>query len=101
MIRSEQEDIDVVFIGFAPPDTSTLCPSVDGRCVDEISNEEMRKRFFEGLSEYIQRLKAQGKRVILSLPFPMFDKSPPDRQIRNAVLPSFPLGAPTDLNVAS
>jgi hypothetical protein len=102
MIRSEQEDIDAVFIGFAPPDAQTLlCPSVDGRCVDEISKEEMRKRLFEGLSGYIQRLKAHEKRVILSLSFPMFDKSPPDLQIRNALLPRFPLGAPIDLVPAS
>jgi hypothetical protein len=97
MIRSEQEDIDVVFIGFSSPDAWTLCPSVDGRCVEEISNEEMRKRFFEGLSGYIRRLKAHGKRVILSLSFPSFDKSPPDLQIRNLILPRFRLGAPTDI----
>ena len=102
MIRSEQEDIDAVFIGFAPPDAQTLlCPSVDDKCVGEISNQEMRKRLFEGLSGYIQQLRAHGKRVILSLSFPMFDKSPPDLQIRNAMLPGFPLGAPMDLVPAS
>jgi peptidoglycan/LPS O-acetylase OafA/YrhL len=87
MMRSEEEDVDTVFIGFSPPDT--LCPSVDGRCVGKISDEESRQRFVQQLSDYIRSLKMRGKGVILSLPFPCFDKSPPDLQIRNAVLQRF------------
>jgi len=33
-----------------------------------------------------------GKRVIVSLPFPLFDKSVPELEIRNAVLGRFGLG---------
>jgi SGNH domain (fused to AT3 domains)/Acyltransferase family len=87
MLRSEEQDIDTVFIGFSPP--HTLCPSVDSKCVGKISDKEMRQRFVQQLSEYIQNLKMRGKRVILSLPFPAFDKSPPDLQIRNALLRKF------------
>jgi hypothetical protein len=95
LIRAEQEDVDTVFIGFAPPEN--LCPSVDDKCVGKISKQEMYKQFFDGLSGNIQTLKMHGKRVILSLPFPMFDKSPPDLLIRNATLGRFRMpGTPTD-----
>ena len=40
---------------------------------------------------HIQKLKMRGKRVIVSLPFPIFDKSIPDLQARNAVLQRFGL----------
>jgi peptidoglycan/LPS O-acetylase OafA/YrhL len=89
MMRSQEQDIDTVFIAFSPPGTWTLCPSVDGKCIGRISDEEMGQRFVQQLSEYIQDLKRRGKRVILSLPFPNFDKSPPDLQIRNALLRKF------------
>ena len=96
LLRADQEDIDMVFIGFAMP-RWTLCPSVDGRCEGKISEEEMRERFFDGLSASIRRLRMHGKRVVLSLPFPNFDTSPPDLLIRNAILPRFQLGGvPTD-----
>jgi peptidoglycan/LPS O-acetylase OafA/YrhL len=96
LLRAEQEDVDTVFIGFAPP--GNLCPSVDDRCVGKISKEEMHKQFYDGLSKNIQTLKMHGKRVVLSLPFPMFDKSPPDLLIRNAMLGRFQShGTPTNL----
>ena len=102
MIRAEQEDVDTVFIGFAPPEW-TLCPSVNGKCVDSLSKGEVRERFLAGLSASIRRLEMHGKHVILSLPFPAFDKSPPELMIRNAVLGKFLrlTTTPTDLVPAS
>src|SRR5208283_2539425 len=91
MMRAEEQDVDTVFIGFAAPGMWALCPSVDGSCIAKISDEEMRRRFFEELFEHVQRLKMHGKRVIISLPFPSYDKSIPDLQVRNAVLRKFRL----------
>jgi SGNH domain (fused to AT3 domains) len=94
MIRAEQEDVDTVFIGFNTWWSShqVICQSVDGRCVEKLSIEETRRRFLEELSEHIHKLRIAGKRVIVSLPFPMFDKSIPDLEIRNAVFGRFGLG---------
>lgn len=89
MMRAQQEDVDTVFIGFAEPGTWALCPSIDGKCVGSISNDEQRQHFLQELSENIQRLKINGKRVILSLPFPFYYEPIPDLQIRNAVLQRF------------
>ena len=87
MMRAEEVDVDTVFIGFARWwfDRVMLCPSVEGRCVGNISQEEVRRRFFQELSERIFKLKTRGKRVIVSLPFPLYDKSIPDLEAHNAV----------------
>jgi peptidoglycan/LPS O-acetylase OafA/YrhL len=85
--RAGRDDIDTVFIGFAAPRAWTLCPSVDGKCVGKkISDQEARRRFFEELVDHIRMLKTEGKRVIVSLPFPIFDHSIPDLEARNAQL---------------
>jgi peptidoglycan/LPS O-acetylase OafA/YrhL len=93
MMRAEEEDIDTVFLGFTTwwSTHEWLCPSVEGRCVGKISTLETRQRFLEELSRHIQMLRARGKRVIVSLPFPFFDKSIPDLEIRNAVFRRFGL----------
>jgi len=93
MMRAEEDDIDTVFVGFTTwwSTHEWLCPSVDGRCVGKISTQETRQRFLEELSGHIQKLRARGKRVIVSLPFPFFDKSIPDLEIRNAVFRRFGL----------
>jgi peptidoglycan/LPS O-acetylase OafA/YrhL len=86
MARAEQSDVDVVFIGFAAPPARILCPSINGRCIGNISTEEADSRLLQELSTYIHRLRTLGKRVIVSLPFPLYDKSIPELQVRNAIL---------------
>jgi hypothetical protein len=92
-IRAEEADVDTVFIGFNTwwAVNEFLCPSVDGQCVGTISVEEARRRVLQELTECIQKLRAEGKKVIVSLPFPMYDKSIPDLEIRNAVFGRFGL----------
>ncbi len=92
-IRAEEADVDTVFIGFNTwwAANRFLCPSVDGQCVGTISVEEARRRVLQDLAECIQKLTAEGKKVLVSLPFPMYDKSIPDLQIRNAVFGRFGL----------
>lgn len=94
MARAEEEDIDTVYIGFNTwwdYHQNALCPSIDGKCTGKISLPEARRRFLDELSDHIRRLKQHGKRVIVSLPFPMYDKSIPDLEIRNAVFGKFGL----------
>jgi hypothetical protein len=105
MMRAEEDDIDTVFIGF---NTSwafckdVICPSVLGKCVRRCSVAEIRREFLQELSAQIHELKARGKRVIVELPFPMYDKSIPDLEVRNAVFGRFGLsGVATDLTSPS
>jgi peptidoglycan/LPS O-acetylase OafA/YrhL len=91
MMRAEQEDVDTVFIGFSENPDRILCPSVDGVCTGKMPQEEIHQRVLQELSERIQKLKALGKRVIVSLPFPFYDKSIPDLQVSNAILQRFGL----------
>ena len=88
MLRAQEPDIDAVYIGFSapPPPRWTLCPSVNGRCVGTLSDEEVPGRVLQELAAHVHTLRARGKSVIVSLPFPEYDKSIPDLQIRNAVL---------------
>lgn len=94
LMRAGQEDVDTVFIAFNTwwVTHQDICPSVDSKCVGKPSLEATRQLFVDELSDHIRALKSGGKRVIVSLPFPMFDKSIPDLEIRNAVFGRFGLG---------
>jgi SGNH domain (fused to AT3 domains) len=89
MIRAREDDIDTVFIGFSPwwawPEES-LCIKANGGCFGRLSGPEAFPYFLSELSRQIQNLRAAGKRVIVALPFPVYDKSIPDLEIHNAVL---------------
>jgi hypothetical protein len=104
MIRAEEADVDTVFIGFNTwwSVHEDVCPSVNGKCVARISPEEAAQRFLQELGEGIKTLRAHGKRVIVSLPFPMYDKSIPDVEMHNAMLSRFGLGQTvTDITLPS
>jgi peptidoglycan/LPS O-acetylase OafA/YrhL len=105
MKRAEEEDVDTVFIGFSAGwafRNDIICPSANGKCVEKVSLEETRRRFLQELSAEIRELKMHGKRVIVSLPFPIYDKSIPDLEVRNAVFGRFGLaGVATDLTLPS
>jgi len=95
LIRAEEKDIDAVFIGFNTAwsyQDGIRCAVVDGRCVKTLSSKETGRLFLDELSEQIRTLKNLGKRVIVCLPFPMYDKSIPELEIRNAVFERFGLG---------
>jgi peptidoglycan/LPS O-acetylase OafA/YrhL len=92
MKRAEMDDVDTVFIGFSTwwaYSGNTICPSVNGRCVNVVSPDEIRRLFLSELSSEIHRLSMDGKRVIICLPFPLYDKSIPNLEIRNAVFSRF------------
>ena len=100
MSRAEQPDIDTVMIGFNTYwsyNEGSLCPSVNGKCVARASDTEIRSLFLVELSDHIRRLRALGKRVIVCLPFPAYDRSVPLLEIRNAAFARFGLaGAAVD-----
>jgi hypothetical protein len=92
MARAREQDIDTVYMGSHSGwafEEGSICPSVDGRCVGSISVEESVRRVLEELSNHIRELKMRGKRVIVSLPFPIYDKSIPDLEIHNAIFGRF------------
>jgi peptidoglycan/LPS O-acetylase OafA/YrhL len=100
MSRAEQQDIDRVFIAFNARWSidNPLCLSQDWKCVRSLSVAETREWVLEELSTQIRELKRYGKRVVVSLPFPLYDKSIPEVEIRNALFSRYGMGdAPKDL----
>jgi hypothetical protein len=95
MQRAEAPDIDSVFIAFNARwsvNGGGGCFSENWVCTRELSPDELRSQVMEQLGAQIRELRAHGKRVIVSLPFPLYDKSIPDVEIRNAVLSRYGLG---------
>jgi peptidoglycan/LPS O-acetylase OafA/YrhL len=84
--RAEKSDIEIIFIAFVAPPGRVLCPSINGRCNGHISANETTELMLRDLSDQVHRLRKLGKKVIISLPFPLYDKSIPSLEIRNAVL---------------
>jgi len=101
MARAEETDIDTVFIAFNTWWTThgdAVCASVDGRCTKTLSPEESGQLFLKDLADEVSALRSAGKRVIICLPFPMYDKSIPELEMRNAVFGRFGLvGHATDV----
>jgi hypothetical protein len=94
LLRAKKEDIDTVFIGFstwAMLDDDSACVSSDGKCLTMLSKEQLRRRFLSDLSDEIITLHALGKKVIVSLPFPIFNGLIPEVEISNAVFGRFGL----------
>ncbi len=93
MIRAEQADIETVFIAFNTwwAVNEDVCASVDGKCVARISPQEAVQRFLQEFDGNIRTLRSHGKRVIISLPFPMYDKSIPEVEMHNAIFGRFGL----------
>jgi peptidoglycan/LPS O-acetylase OafA/YrhL len=95
LTRAEESDIGTVFIGsntwwYSHDDTS--CASEMGRCTRMLSPAEIEGEFLPELAEHIVALRRLGKRVIVSLPFPMYDKSIPDLEMHNAIFGDYGLG---------
>ncbi len=105
LTRAKEQDIDTVFIGFNTwwaSNKSGICPSVNGKCVGDPSLEKIRTLFLSDLSDDIRTLTALGKRVIICLPFPAYDKSIPNLEIRNAIFSKVGLaGEATDYTLPS
>jgi len=92
--RAEEPDIDTVFIAFNVrwSISKVFCLSENGQCVRSLSIAEGRAEALHQLSTEVQELRKHGKKVIVSLPFPLYDKSIPELEIRNAVFVRFGLG---------
>jgi len=96
MIRAKQDDIDAVFIGFSTwwvgGYDNFFCASLDGKCQKMLrSRDDATARFLADLSDEIRELQSQGKRVILCLPFPEYDRTIPEVEINNAVFGKYGL----------
>jgi peptidoglycan/LPS O-acetylase OafA/YrhL len=94
MMRAQEEDIDTVVIGFSTwwyGSDGAICASVDGRCTEMLSSQTTVRRLSSELADQLRTLRSLGKRVIVCLPFPMYDKSIPDLEVHNAVYSNFGL----------
>jgi peptidoglycan/LPS O-acetylase OafA/YrhL len=92
MQRSEMNDIDTVFMGFSTwwaYIQDGICPWENGKCVSGTAPEAIRRVSLSELSGQIQRLRRDGKTVIICLPFPIYDQAIPYLEIRNAVFSRF------------
>ena len=92
--RAQWPDVDLVFIGFSAWMArwdNTSCLSVNDKCVRSLSQDEQRRRFAADLSDVIHALRNQGKKVVVSLPFPIFNESIPQLAISNRVFGRFGL----------
>jgi hypothetical protein len=56
-----------------------------------LSQDEQRHLFAEDLSNVIHTLRSHGKKVVVSLPFPIFNESIPELAISNGVFGKFGL----------
>jgi peptidoglycan/LPS O-acetylase OafA/YrhL len=83
MQRALAADIDTVFFETSPwwYWSSSLCASVDGRCVQALSPAEESDRILGELDQRIHSLQARGKRVIVGLPFPAYRSNIPQYEI--------------------
>jgi len=101
MMRAEENDVETVFIGFNTNwsyHNNVRCEVVNGSCKRLLSTTETERIFLEDLSKNIRTLRGRGKRVIVCLPFPMYDKSIADVEMREAVFGKFGLSwTATDL----
>jgi len=94
MTRAKEQDIDTVFIGFFGwwlYDNHLICRTVNGECVTGDSVEMLRALFFAELTDQVRRLQSLGKRVIICMPFPVYDVPIPSLEIHNAVFSRFGL----------
>jgi hypothetical protein len=87
--RAMQDDVDTVLIQFAVYwywSSRLLCTSADGHCIGLLSPEEVRSRVFADLASTIRALQSKGKRVIIGLPFPYYDRSIPELETNAAIV---------------
>jgi len=94
MMRAEEEDIDTVFLGFSAWSLirdNRMCVVTDGRCEKSLLRDQLISRFGADLSTEIRALKKRGKKIIVCLPFPIFDRPIPALEISNAVFGRFGL----------
>jgi peptidoglycan/LPS O-acetylase OafA/YrhL len=102
MQRALMPDVEAVFLEMYPWwlwTDNVLCISQDGRCLRSLSKEEALDRMMEELAVRIRTLRQAGKRVILGLPFPAYDKNVPDYEIASAILSRFAQPPPPKPNV--
>ena len=103
--RAQWQDVDLVFIGFSAwlaRWDNTTCLSVNDRCVSLLSQDEQRRRLATDLSDVIHTLRNRGKKVVVSLPFPIFSEPIPELAISNRLFGRFGLSQdPKEISSAS
>jgi peptidoglycan/LPS O-acetylase OafA/YrhL len=84
--RASQPDIDTVFLAFSPwwaLWNGKVCVFQNGHCTRTLSHEQAWAIFLNEMEGHIRDLQRMGKRFVLTVPFPSYDTSIPDLEIRN------------------
>jgi peptidoglycan/LPS O-acetylase OafA/YrhL len=85
MMRAAKDDVDTVFIIFSPWWTlqpGDTCLVANGVCAKTLNGPEAWQQFLLETGGTIRALRKNGRRVIVSLPFPVYSMLIPDYQIR-------------------
>jgi peptidoglycan/LPS O-acetylase OafA/YrhL len=88
LARAESADVDTVVIGFSAYGAafdSALCLAHNDVCYSSLSPSRAVQQEIEELQSNIRQLKLKGKKVIVLLPLPVYNKSIPDMEIHNAI----------------
>lgn len=89
LLRAEQSDVDTVFFIFSSwwvAYPAPFCVTADGVCRRNVTSPaEIQNLVLAELGRNIAALRASGKTVIVSLPFPVYDHSIPELEIHNAM----------------
>ena len=103
MTRAGMDDIDTVFIAFNTWWTyhdNAVGPTVNGKRTRTLSAVDSQRLFLSDFADELRQLRKSGKRIIICLPFPAYDKSIPNLEIKNAVFSRFGLaGVARDMTV--
>jgi peptidoglycan/LPS O-acetylase OafA/YrhL len=94
--RASMDDIDTVFVVFSPwwaLSDGNSCIMRDGHCVQSLTGDQAWHLVMNEMDGHIRDLRKMGKRVILTVPFPIYDKFIPDMEIRNIGLAPFRIAA--------
>ncbi len=96
LMRAAKDDVDTVFLVFAPwwtllpGETCLVAIGTNGVCAKTLTAAEAWQQFLLETGDTIRSLRKNGRRVIVSLPFPIYDLLIPDYQIRFIDLYRFP-----------
>ena len=88
--RAEAKDVDTVLVVFATwweRYDRLLCISKDGVCRQPLLRADAEDAFLADLRASLKQLKGDGKRVVLTLPLPLYNVSIPRAEIETAVMP--------------
>lgn len=93
-MRAEEADVDAVVIGFSTFSflgDDVMCAAANGKCRTPLSMGALRSNVLTDLAGEIRTLRSEGKKVIVLLPFPIYNEAIPEVALNNAVFARYGL----------